>query len=1605
MYMSQVVKKLQKGGSLTIDGVRYDATPELIGQLSQYLNSYGNISAPIGGIIRDLQSGKDVIYSSVDNSITGLTQENSGVDQDTFNKRLSTNKRTRLDNLLNRDNVQYDKAVNLLRGFAYVDPSKVKPKSEDSAKKRVISGDQTWYAYGDPDSSGRRTLLEESPTNMLIAKRLSDFQEYLGSNDEGKKGWDVSAYSPEDLEAINILHSNNKLKGILEGISERAKTNSLTAADLDILKSFHIIGNGDSSRVKTWNDAERAKLKNAGYDDAVINHLAGRATIDENGMLQMTDEDDWGLGQYANRNIYFNDDFYKYTLPGKSGKLNPFKNYTLYNGKLYNRAKIADILNMNNGYNQLMKEGKFKEANDLIKTWFADDNLENPERISQDVYSELLSRPGYRFSHITGLQGLTDAAKQRLGLTDEDLEDYQLVQYLNLDDPNVPNDDNPYTTYDYRFGLFDKSGKHVHELTLNDLQKIRDGIAPKEFIGGKRVNAGNLKEYRNMIRRDLYDRHGNYEGFTMYQGINDPNNIILHMPSISADIADEQNIKIPKHIAAQLLPILSNQKIMNEILGNADKKKQFIELISHLVQKGVARGSVLGLSLAGLGIVGEANKQGTSVSGLLQNWGIDATASENLWNAIKAYGESADADIRRNELLVPELVESEENGGVMKHQFGGVAGGNTDSIAVSQQFVNSDYVNPKNAAKIGDSKSWTHADDLDVAALVGDIASAGLAFVPGANIASAAAGFASSTARYSADKERKDSGALGNYLLNLGMDAATLIPFLGGVAKGAKVVRAVKRFLPTIIKAATVYGLGDAVIMSAKKIANNEGWTVRDVSRVVNAFTAGVGVAKSGKNPLKRAPKETQPITITGKNSGKKLTLSADEVKNIKNPEELEIAFFNKAKSENPSLTKEQFTQDFDIAALNEIKTKRKFGEFSWNPKKWTKPEATFEPTMKRNPKDVDASWDEFMLGKNPKTHKQTTTITHTPVMGRFKPVSFKFNGKTIQFTPDEVAVLRNSKNVGTVDEINILKSKLGNSATAKDISALRLRFSKQKTPHEWTEMINDIVITGPNYDPSIHFNKTQKVTVNKPKFNRARIITKERTFQTPTLGLALPQWISHEEIHAKDVPPAGVALMPQYQKGGIVKAELGLNLSLPKVNLPKLNFGKVDMLEIANTANSTPRINYTKNKTLFPESRPITKTDAVKALGLDLSLATRRKPVISYNLDETLWRNNRPFIGVGSKVMNKSYLDNAPSITPKPASRPITIFDEKTGAIKDPMKYAKEVLGSDIYQWSDTTKNHFGLDENGNSIRTGATVPEFEKEKNYTNLFNFANYLKTKADVKKTLDNLSRILAYTMPAFNPSNPRFVSSGVGKAYQDAATKVGFAKQATSDARLNLADKFQRDKTAIDYQVKGTALDSQEWSKYLNDLADFKYKTEAKNYDIASQNKYSWNNNLWKIAQVENAGISEISKHRNNLIYSLIRKYNQEYNDRNRIAAAKWDTDVLGARRSQILNQIDSLNRQFGSDTDNPVYKQKLANYQRALQTLNLQSPAYAYTQYVKKGGKITKKSEGKSSKVTYSRDPYPDLLLQEAKNTDKKVAQLNDAIIKLLLQTKPIHVS
>ena len=157
------------------------------------------------------------------------------------------------------------------------------------------------------------------------------------------------------------------------------------------------------------------------------------------------------------------------------------------------------------------------------------------------------------------------------------------------------------------------------------------------------------------------------------------------------------------------------------------------------------------------------------------------------------------------------------------------------------------------------------------------------------------------------------------------------------------------------------------------------------------------------------------------------------------------------------------------------------------------------------------------------------------------------------------------------------------------------------------------------------------------------------------------------------------------------------------------------------------------------------------------------------------------------------------------------------------------------------------------------------------------------------------------------------------------------------------------------------------------------------------------------AQARNVGISEISKHRNKWVYSMLDQYNRARLNRDRTNALKYDFDVFGVTRSELNDKANDLLTKFGGDTENPGYKFAMENLRRQAENLQLQT--MNNMSLFKSGGKVSKSSGGKNSKVTYSRDPYPDLLLQESKNSDKKVEKINDAIIKLILQTKPIHVS
>lgn len=85
------------------------------------------------------------------------------------------------------------------------------------------------------------------------------------------------------------------------------------------------------------------------------------------------------------------------------------------------------------------------------------------------------------------------------------------------------------------------------------------------------------------------------------------------------------------------------------------------------------------------------------------------------------------------------------------------------------------------------------ADRVKLGAAMADLLSAGLGFVPGANVVSAGVGAASSLAEFGADvSDGLDWSDVGNLAVNLGMDAVSLIPAMKSIKAGKAVSKIVK---------------------------------------------------------------------------------------------------------------------------------------------------------------------------------------------------------------------------------------------------------------------------------------------------------------------------------------------------------------------------------------------------------------------------------------------------------------------------------------------------------------------------------------------------------------------------------------------------------------------------------------------------------------------------------------------------------------------------------------------------------------------------------------------------------------------------------------------
>lgn len=174
------------------------------------------------------------------------------------------------------------------------------------------------------------------------------------------------------------------------------------------------------------------------------------------------------------------------------------------------------------------------------------------------------------------------------------------------------------------------------------------------------------------------------------------------------------------------------------------------------------------------------------------------------------------------------------------------------------------------------------SDRVKMGAAMADLLSAGLGFVPGANIASAGIGAASSLVEFGADaSDGLEWGDVGNLALNLGMDAVSLIPAMKSI-KAAKAMSKLAKFVPLIATAIGASSLfndqeRESLTSSLKKVTSgnikdlstDDFKNLATISRVVlggkNFLKSQDGKIMSRLRGTKRAPSTKQEISVVVK--------------------------------------------------------------------------------------------------------------------------------------------------------------------------------------------------------------------------------------------------------------------------------------------------------------------------------------------------------------------------------------------------------------------------------------------------------------------------------------------------------------------------------------------------------------------------------------------------------------------------------------------------------------------------------------------------------------------------------------------------------------------
>ena len=217
------VKKLQQGGTLNINGKEYTAD-----QINDYLSS-GQFSAQeraaLAGTVRAIQEGKSRYLDANSNSLSGDGNVNDDF-ADYFgsewraNRGRSgwSNKKQNRHASRNSDFAIRDEA---LAKLGNIEKYLSSPVVKSSTTTKLGKGDGWFYTDGKYISG---------PQNLTNEKHIRNVFDYLASDEEGRKAWDVSGWGDSIVGLQNWYKGQN-----VDALLSRIKENTLTDEDKEVL--------------------------------------------------------------------------------------------------------------------------------------------------------------------------------------------------------------------------------------------------------------------------------------------------------------------------------------------------------------------------------------------------------------------------------------------------------------------------------------------------------------------------------------------------------------------------------------------------------------------------------------------------------------------------------------------------------------------------------------------------------------------------------------------------------------------------------------------------------------------------------------------------------------------------------------------------------------------------------------------------------------------------------------------------------------------------------------------------------------------------------------------------------------------------------------------------------------------------------------------------------------------------------------------------------------------------------------------------------------------------------------------------------------------------